>query len=428
MAKIIVCLAFLLFNNVFAAQQTEQDTLNYLDNNEITNGISYFDNRFRIDAQIDEIILIFYRSKGSPPVILVQPNGAKLKINDYPKDTMQWFDGISFDIIKIQKPTPGPWQVIGNILPKSKIMVISQIKLAAEPLPKLLLAGETLKITAQLYNGEHIIEQPAFRDVVSLDVDFYSTNNVNYGNFGADNVKLTSFRDDGKVLDEYAGDGIFTGEFDLTLAPGEWAPVYTIKLPMTERRLNQHTIIIQPSPVELVIDKAKSELDHHNLNFKINNKVVKAESMIFQGKVTYPNKQIESFSLLENEGGEDINNRILKIGYREGGMHRINVSAFGETVKGREFRLQLPELTFNAVMMGIVKKGPAVINEQFSITEKIKQQEVQAQETLIALKHKQKAEQAHQDQLQIYIIIAGNFILLIAIALGFWLYRRKIYK
>lgn len=402
--------------------------LKYYEDDNVTNQISYFDNRFRLDAQLDEITLIFYRVSGSAPIILVRPDGSKLKISNYDPKLVEWFDDRTFDMVKIKSPMPGPWQVIGNVLPNSKIMVLTDIRLEVEPLPEVILAGETLKVAAKLHNGTKAIKQSAFRDVVKLDVDFYSTNNSDYENFGADAVELTTFRDDGRDLDEYAADGVFTGEFELKIAAGEWEPVYSIKMPMVERKLAQKPIILRKSPVEISVDITTDKLNHHVVHFNIDDTYVKAESMVFQGKITYPDKQVESFSLMEDEGGTDFQNRIIKFGYTEPGVHRLNVNGFGETIEGREFRLVLHEFTFNVEFSN---EGDDVFadstegSDENKMMNQIKQQALEAEQALQALKAQQEKEQAEAEEMQFIIIIVGNIVLLMIAGIGLWLFKRK---
>jgi uncharacterized protein (TIGR03503 family) len=412
-------------NQVMAKPLTE---IEFVNDDRSVNQVPYFDNRFRIDARLDEITLLFYRHYGSAPIILVKPDGTKIKVNDHPKDTVTWFDDTTFDMVKIKKPMPGPWQAIGQILPKSKIMVISDIKLEVTPLPEILLAGETVKITATLHNGSEAIIQPTFNNVVNLDVDFYSTNNTEFDNFGSDAVQLTSFRDDGKELDEYAGDGIFTGEFDLKIAAGEWDPVYSIELPMATRVLNQQSIILRPSPVDLKVDITNDELDTHKIKLLIDKRFVKPESLIFQGKITYPNKHSEPFSIMENEGliDGDVNTRFLNIGYTDSGIHRLNINAFGETINGREFRLALHEFTFNVdqgIQSDVSDEGePLTPTKLKALNEQLKQQQAIAEQENI-----ERLKRLHQEkqELNILIIIIGNVILLLLAAIGGWLYYRK---
>jgi hypothetical protein len=69
----------------------------------ITNQIPYFDNRFRLDANLEEITLIFYRKSGSTPVILIRPDGSKIRVNNFDTERVEWFDDATFDMIKIKK-------------------------------------------------------------------------------------------------------------------------------------------------------------------------------------------------------------------------------------------------------------------------------------------------------------------------------------
>ena len=321
----------------------EAAKVKFLDSDDVTNQIPYFDHRFRIDAHLEEITLLFYRISGSVPIVLVRPDGSKLRIHNFPKEQVEWYDDRTFDMIKIKKPMPGPWQAIGDILPRSQIMVVSEIKLEVDSLPSILLSGETLKMTGRLFNGEQAIDNPLFRDVIRLEVDFYSTNNSAYDNFGAEPIRLTSFRDNGLDLDEHAKDGIFTGEFELDFAPGEWAPIYVVKLPMASRELKQKPIILHETPITLTVDVSTNAAELHKVHFVIDGTHVMPDSIILQGKITYPDTQEAPFSVLEGSGDE----RIKEFTYNEPGVHRIKVSAFGRTINGREFRLVVPEFAFN---------------------------------------------------------------------------------
>jgi len=414
------------FSNAYA--YTEAPTskkvpkVEFLKPDNVTNQIPYFDNRFRIDAELDEITLLFYRKSGTPPIILIRPDGSKLKINNAPRDRVEWFDDRTFDMIKIKKPMPGPWQALGDILPNSQIMVVSDIRIEVEPLPEIILSGETLKVTGRLYNGDLAIDTPDFRDVVNLDVDFYSTNNSAYDNFGALPIKLTTFRDDGRDLDEYANDNIFTGEFTLDFAPGEWVPVYQIKLPMANRELRQKPVILQPSPITISVEEANDELEFHKVRFGIDPTYVDPDSMVFQGSMTFPDRQAQPFSILEGKGEE----RIEEFGYTEPGIHRVKVGAYGKTIDGREFRLIVPEFTFNIAH----KEGellptlsePGESAADVAAEQALKQIEENAEQLAMDLESARLAEEEKQQE-SLIIIIAGNgLIILIALA-GFFVYR-----
>ena len=212
MKRLLLVLLLLFVHECIALTTTPSITL--LKNNRKVNEVPLLDNRFRIDHKVEKITLLFFRKPGSPAVILVKPDGSKYYAHHAMKDEMlEWYDEASYDLITIENPMPGPWQVIGRVQPDSRIMVLGDIELVVEPLPKLMFRGETLKVTGQVTNDDKPIDVGYFRDVVSLIVEFVSTNNDQYDNFGAGTQSVTEFKDDGREFDERPMDGIFTGEF-----------------------------------------------------------------------------------------------------------------------------------------------------------------------------------------------------------------------
>jgi len=294
-------------------------------------------------------------------------------------------------------------------------------KIVVDPLPDIVLVGETIKVTGTLVNGDKALNDPAFREVVNLDVDFFSSNNSAYDNFGAEPVKLTTFRDDGHELDEYANDGVYTGEFELDFAPGEWLPIYKVIMPMATRELRQKPIILQHSPLDITVDASIDEEKSHFVHFNIDPTFVDPDSIILQGKVTFPDRQEEPFSVMEGKG----ETRSKDIRYTEPGIHRVNVSVFGRTINGREFRLVLPEFVFNAPRLDEEFVSEQKTNKKRTVKEK-------AQERAMALQQEQEAkkqekleqQQAEQDKM-ILIIAIGNGVIIFC-ALIFYFVRKKL--
>jgi uncharacterized protein (TIGR03503 family) len=412
----------------------QQGEVDYYKSDNVTNQIPYFDNRFKIDAQIEEITLLFYRVSGTPPIILVRPDGTKLKINNLPKDKMTWYDDRTFDLITIKNPMPGPWQAIGSILPESHIMVVTDVTIKVDPLPEVILSGETLKVEGRLFNGENAIDDPLFRDVLSLNVDFYSTNNSSFDNFGAEPIKIAQFRDDGRGLDEYSGDSLFTGEFELTnFAPGEWLPIYYVKMPMATRELRQKPIILHKTPVTITVETVMEEGKFHKVTFTIDPEFVDADSLLFQGKVTFPDRQVEPFSIMEGKG----NSRIYEIAYTESGVHRVGANVFGKTINGREFRLVLDEFSFNAENKGGLLMptidgngeltGTTSAKNNTTVIDKVKIAEENARklaEEFELAKEAQKVAAKEKEQ-QTFIIIGVANVGIILLGLAFYFISRR---
>jgi uncharacterized protein (TIGR03503 family) len=395
----------------------------YYQQDNITNQVPYFDNRFRLDAQLEEITLIFYRKSGSTPIILIRPDGSKIRVNQIDHDKVQWFDDSTFDMIKIKNPMPGPWQAVGDILPNSQILVVSEVKIVVEPLPEIAFSGETLKVKGRLFNGNEAINSPHFKKVVKLDVNFYSTNNSLYENFGADAIKVTSFRDDGRGLDEYANDNTFTGEFILNFASGEWQPVYLVKLPMATRELSQQAIILKKTPIDISVIKSEDFEIPHQLRLTIDPTFVDPNSLVFQGKFTFPDRQIEPFSIMEEEG----TSRMATITNTEPGLYRVNISAFGKTIKGREFRLVVPEFSFHVeTSLNELKTGENVNSETVTtVVETTDELLIKGEQDRIVALLAQKLVQDGKDQETFIIIVIGNSVVILVSVVVFFLWRWK---
>lgn len=310
---------------------------------EYTNSIELLRNRFRIDYNVDEVTMVFFREYGSAPVVLVRPDGSKIFQGRLDEEKIKWFDADTFDMITIKNPVPGPWQAVGQVLPESRIMVLSDVQLHAEPLPNLVFAGEILKSTAYLTNDGKPIENKQFRDVVDLDIELISTNNPNYNNFGAGIEAIATFEDNGRGMDERPGDGVFTGQFNLKVASGEWKPIFRVTTPMYTREQVGEPIILHQNPVKIdvVIDDGEG---YHKVIIDVDRELVDIESLLIDGKVRFPNSDIQNFSL--TEGGSEAREHLV-VSYEEG-TFRVKLTAYGTTVDGRDFILDVPEYTFLA--------------------------------------------------------------------------------
>ncbi|RUP81867.1 TIGR03503 family protein [Alteromonas sp. KS69] len=314
---------------------------------EYENSIKLLQNRFRIDYNVKEVSMIFFREYGSAPVVLVRPDGSKLFQGRVDETNVKWFDADTFDMITIENPMPGPWQAVGQVNPASRVMVISDIKLHATSLPSILFSGEILKSTAYLTNGGEKIDNKQFRDVVELSIEFVSANDPNYDNFGANDAEIAKFEDNGRGMDERPMDGVFTGQFNLKVAAGKWQPVYRVDTPMFTREQIGAPIILYNNPVyvDVELDATDGTGDgYHTLLIDVNRELVNIESLLIDGKIKFPNADIQNFSL--TEGGDSVREHLI-VAYEEG-VYRVKLTAYGTTSEGRDFILDVPEYTFVA--------------------------------------------------------------------------------
>lgn len=324
-----------------AVQQIDTTPLKAL-GNDYQNGIRLLQNRFRIDYMVDEITMVFFRKFGSAPIVLVRPDGSKIFQSQALENDVDWYDSTTYDMIRMRKPMPGPWQAVGQILPESRVMVVSDIELVTEPLPDVLFAGEILKQTAYLTNGGVPIDYSEFRDVVTLNMEFASTNNPNFNNFGAQTQVVATFQDNGKGMDEIPLDGTFTGQFNLSIPNGEWRPTYAISTPMFSREDIGENIVLHENPITVDVEKDTTGQGFHALLVDADREKIDINTLLIDGKVKYPNGDVQNFSITRLS--DEI--RTYNIVNYEYGIYRVKLTAYGNTLTGRDFILDVPEFTF----------------------------------------------------------------------------------
>ena len=338
-----------------ASERTNQSDPVVAIGSDYENSIQLLNNRFRVDNDVDEITMIFFREQGSAPIVLVKPDGSKLSlVLGRENKEFTWFETDTYDMITIKKPMPGPWQAVGQILPESKIMVIADIGLNVQPIPSPVYSGEIIKQTATLTNAGQPIDFTAFRDVITLNIDFVSANNPNYENFGLGARRVASFQDNGTGFDESGADGVFTGQFDLNIPPGEWRPTFSVVTPMYTREIVNENVVLLPNPILISVDldetKEGSEVGEashnkkgsHIITVDVNRNEIDMRSLIYDGIVRYPNGDSEnvSFTYFNDEA------KTIEVTNSDFGTYRFKMTAYATNLKGRDIVLDVPEFSF----------------------------------------------------------------------------------
>jgi uncharacterized protein (TIGR03503 family) len=309
------------------------------------NSVLLLNNRFRVDSNVDEVTMVFFRDRGSAPIVLVRPDGSKLFIENDEKDTsVRWYETETYDMIMIKKPMPGPWQAVGQLLAGSKVMVIADIVLDAQPIPRNIYSGEVIKQTAVLKNDGKQVDFYPFRDVVGLTIDFVSSNNPNYENFGLGTRTIARFQDNGEGLDEVAADGIFTGQFNLSIPSGEWRPTFRITTPLYNREQINEAVILHPNPIIINVEVDATNEAEHIIGVDTDTNHIELDSLLLDGTVSHPNGETDKITMTETN---DLV-KLIKVKSGAFGIYRIKLTAFATTIDGREVIINVPEHTFVA--------------------------------------------------------------------------------
>jgi len=378
-----------------------QPKLEFMKNFKGKNQIKLLNNRFRVDYEVDEVMLLFFRKHGSAPVVLVRPDGSKLYPRDADNKKLEWHADVSYDLIKLKEPMAGPWQALGRILPDSKILVLSDIELQADRLPENIFQYEVIKSEARIVNADEMIKDAGFRDVIRLRANLYSTNDSDQANFGADIFRLGEFLDDGKNLDEKPKDGVFTVQYYIDTATGRWLPKFRVTAELFTRELEQDPIRVLESPVKFNARVAAPGERYHYVDIEVDDTFIDDTRLVFQGEIKLPNGETHTFNLAE------IDKRQLEIFQNDYGSYRIETEVFGFDKNGRDLFLRLPVFEFvtEPPMEDIAMPEEGAVDLEQQIMDQVPMQ-----------------EKEQEEKIPVALIVILNLVVLIMGFLVIWLF------
>lgn len=375
--------------------------------------MSLLDNRFRVDPSIEQITFVVYRAENSKPVVLVRPDGKKYYAWRSP-DHVRWYQESAMDIVSIDNPMPGPWQAVGRVTPKNKIRLISHLKLTSDKLPNRLYQGESLKFNASLSSDGKPLVLRDFLDRVQLKVTF--TRFVENEETLAPEAKPVAeeigvFADDGQLLDEVAGDGVFTVALPITSAPGK----YRVRITSGNGiflRAQEQEVLVYPSPMQATfIQSRDSELPHKAV-FSGEQGMIKPGSIAATFEQTDPEGGIVT---VQGAAERESNKLELEVPNSEKlGNYTWRAESFA-TEMGSERPLVFPIVEHS---YGIVEEVDLEETRRLQEEERLKQQKLMEEMQIIKMREDKRKR-------SMIIIGIGN-VVVILIGLIVWFVRRKL--
>ncbi|MDA9557233.1 TIGR03503 family protein [Vibrio sp.] len=374
----------------------------------VETSMSLLDNRFRVDSSISHVTFVIYRDKDSSSVILVRPDGKKFYIDRKP-DTIKWYQEADMDIIMIEKPMAGPWQAIGSITPKNKIILLSDVLLTSDPLPRRLFRGEEVKFTARILSDSRLVVLRDFLDSVKLTVTFTRIlENPNKEAEPSISEIVGEFKDDGQELDEKAGDGIFTVKLPITSEPGK----YSVQIKSSNEvflRAQEQEVLIYPNPLNVVFEQSRDGSIPHRIHAFSEELAIKAGSMAAHVELQNPDGTMVYFEQVAQSNEREV---WLKLPARQDTGKYLWEGVVYADDDDRDTSVILP----------ITKRGFNVVNG-LSPQEKLARQQLAEQVYQEEKAKELEIQQAREEQrtTSLLIIIVGNlFILLIAGGIFMW--------
>ncbi|HIF6134995.1 TPA: TIGR03503 family protein [Vibrio parahaemolyticus] len=375
--------------------------------------MSLLDNRFRVDPTIEQITFLVYREQSSQPVVLVRPDGKKYYAwGSY--DNVRWYQEPSLDIISVDNPMPGPWQAVGKVTPKNNIRLISHLKLSTDVLPNRLYNGEALKFTARLTSDDKPLVLRDFLDRVNLRVTFTKfVENEDELIKEARPVPMIigEFSDDGRGLDEQAGDGVFTVQLPIEVEPGKYRARITSGNGVFLRAQEQ-VILVYPNPVSRTFIQSRSPEKPHQL-------VVSGEQgMIAPGSIAVNVEQNAPDGFITYSQGQ-VSQDGMKTTLNLDNDPELGKYSWRGEIFATDFATQ------RALVFPIQEQTFSVVDEVDLEAARIAKEAELAEQRRIEMEKRIIAEREAERKRSMIIIAVGNVVMLL-IAIVAWIVWRKL--
>ncbi|ENJ1690241.1 TPA: TIGR03503 family protein [Vibrio parahaemolyticus] len=375
--------------------------------------MSLLDNRFRVDPTIEQITFLVYREQSSQPVVLVRPDGKKYYAwGSY--DNVRWYQEPSLDIISVDNPMPGPWQAVGKVTPKNNIRLISHLKLSTDVFPNRLYNGEVLKFTARLTSDDKPLVLRDFLDRVNLRVTFTKfVENEDELIKEARPVPMIigEFSDDGRGLDEQAGDGVFTVQLPIEVEPGKYRARITSGNGVFLRAQEQ-VILVYPNPVSRTFIQSRSPEKPHQL-------VVSGEQgMIAPGSIAVNVEQNAPDGFITYSQGQ-VSQDGMKTTLNLDNDPELGKYSWRGEIFATDFATQ------RALVFPIQEQTFSVVDEVDLEAARIAKEAELAEQRRIEMEKRIIAEREAERKRSMIIIAVGNVVMLL-IAIVAWIVWRKL--
>ncbi|CAK0744011.1 VWFA domain-containing protein [Gammaproteobacteria bacterium] len=302
------------------------------------------DNRFMVDSTVHELTLVVFRRPGANPTSIVSPEGTRYS-RETPPAQGRWAGEQDYDMVTVEKPVPGSWQVQADTDPDNRVMVVTDLNLEMDPVPPQALVGEHLDLTARLRERGKIVTDHDFLGLLSFSVTRTAENGDH---------DLRPLRDDGVTPDATIGDGIFSVSLDDLLRTGPQELRVTVEGATFQRELH-YSIQLYPAGVETKLEEAEGG-GARSVVVRPVPEVVDPGSLAVTATLTDPAGAAQPLALVRRQDG--VWSAPLPAGE---GHYVVLFQARGRTPQGRALSFIPPPLTFGTGVPVVATPAPTPV-------------------------------------------------------------------
>lgn len=358
------------------------------------------DNQFNIDSSVKEMTVLAFRKPGSPATVLQLPDGSLIS-QEQTSDKVRWLNESNFDLITIEQPATGQWQINAELDPDNRVMVVTDMQLRSSDLPNNVLVGEQFEFEASLTEKGEVITRPDFLDLVD-------------GHLSRQQVE----HQEDLPLQREANEAIYRATLGTGFEAGRNDVIVTMKSATFERQRRQSINVIA-SPISVETSQLEQAARSHRIDVQADSSLIEPQSL----KIS---------ALLRDQDGNEWPYEMLKTGDNAWRLtltdlapeldYTLSLQLRGETPEGRNVFL-LPEaiaLKDMTVSPVAAETGSEIIDSQ--VPEETSADKAVSTADPVELETATEPEKAMSDTMKLLI---GNAIILLLLLAGVIWWRKQ---
>ncbi|WP_404362296.1 VWA domain-containing protein [Marinobacter sp.] len=197
-------------------------------------------NTFRVDSGVEEFTALIFAGGDAADqagsLVLRDPGGNDISSDNLP-DNLRWASEPGYDLITVDRPAAGEWQLEGELGEGSRVTVVSDLRLVVGDLPARFYQGESVEVTAAFYEEQSLITDPDFLEVIEVSLTLTTAD-------GRSGTRVLSG-------DQPPEDGVYRDTIQRLQEPGEYH-LSLLADGQTFSRKFTRTITLRP-PVNVVV-------------------------------------------------------------------------------------------------------------------------------------------------------------------------------
>ncbi|HZJ81819.1 MAG TPA: VWA domain-containing protein [Guyparkeria sp.] len=238
-------------------------------------GLPLVENRFRVDASISELILLIFRKDGAEPTRIKLPDGNEIDTEMATAlQNWRWDDSAGRDLITIERPPAGSWQIQAAEDPENRALVITDLKLDMPDLPSRLYPGEVVDSRLQLISHDEPLVDPRLTNDIDATLLIKGPPDQ-----AAEEIALNDLGTDPDLL---AGDGTYDFQVQLSGEPGVYTFEGQAKGPTFERVIRKKVALTSRAAIETHIDLGSIADDGSGMPFEPTRLVVEQDLSVLK--------------------------------------------------------------------------------------------------------------------------------------------------